>query len=204
MKMGISHSMAELQDFFRNVMQVKNEDLIRVVLQLAKPRFFHSGDVLIREGEQLKEFGFLMEGAIIAGTCDTEGKTYIDCIETTPGVACIDAPALKNGLISTTTIKMLTDSTLCMFPMDRFLSMIHSRPDAGQLYLDSFEKAMIRHSNVRKALISNDATGRYLWFCEEYPELEKVLSGKQIASYLHISPVTLSRIRKALRTEPTE
>lgn len=202
--MGISRDRSSLYNFFQDVLHVENEDLIQAVLKLAKTRKFHRGDILIREGEQLTEFGFLMEGAIIASTCDAEGQTYIDCIETTPGVGCIDVPALKNGLISTTTIKMLTDSTLCMFPMDNFISMIHSRPDAGQLYMDSFQCAMIRQSNMRKALISQDATGRYLWFCNEFPQLENLLTGKQIASYLHISPVTLSRIRKALRTEPNK
>ncbi len=51
------------------------------------------------------------------------------------------------------------------------------------------------------ALITKSATERYLDLKKEYPDIEKRVSQTHIASYLGISPVSLSRIRRAIREE---
>lgn len=51
-----------------------------------------------------------------------------------------------------------------------------------------------------KGFLTKDATGRYLDFLEEYPGIEERVKQHHIASYLGITPVTLSRIRARLRS----
>ncbi|WP_051238668.1 Crp/Fnr family transcriptional regulator [Gaetbulibacter saemankumensis] len=49
-------------------------------------------------------------------------------------------------------------------------------------------------------LISLDATGRYLALKKQIPELESLIPQYHIASYLGITPVQLSRIRKKIES----
>ena len=45
------------------------------------------------------------------------------------------------------------------------------------------------------------ATERYQDFLKRYPGLEERITQNQLASYLGITPTSLSRIRRALRQE---
>ena len=55
----------------------------------------------------------------------------------------------------------------------------------------------------RHILSSYSAMQRYQWFLEEYPGIIHRVSHKYIASFLGMTPVTLSRLRKTLREEET-
>ena len=45
-------------------------------------------------------------------------------------------------------------------------------------------------------LLLGNAEQRYRWFCKEYPELLERIPQYHIASFLGITPVSLSRLRK--------
>jgi CRP-like cAMP-binding protein len=49
--------------------------------------------------------------------------------------------------------------------------------------------------------LTKDAAGRYLDFLSEYPGLEARVRQRHIASYLGMTPVTLSRIRSRLKRD---
>jgi CRP-like cAMP-binding protein len=50
-----------------------------------------------------------------------------------------------------------------------------------------------------RQLLIHSAKERYRIFLKEFPDLESRISQYQIASYLGISPVSLSRIRKEMK-----
>ena len=47
-------------------------------------------------------------------------------------------------------------------------------------------------------MVTNDATTNYQIFREEFPGLENLIPQYHIASYLGITPIQLSRIRRGL------
>jgi len=63
-----------------------------------------------------------------------------------------------------------------------------------------YMEALLEEKEAReREYFSLDVTARYLNFKNNYPDLEKRISQLNIASYLGITPVALSRIRKRLR-----
>lgn len=67
----------------------------------------------------------------------------------------------------------------------------------NQLLQNSIQYKIYRESSF----LMKSATQRYLDFKRMYPGLEKDVSQAHIASYLGISPVSLSRIRRAIKKE---
>jgi len=58
----------------------------------------------------------------------------------------------------------------------------------------------LEYKTQKEILLTKNAEERYMTFREMYPGLEKFISQYHIASYLGITSVSLSRIRKNLAT----
>ena len=63
------------------------------------------------------------------------------------------------------------------------------------------QQALRTHWEIRTMLCQHTAMERYQWFLQTYPALADRVSNKYIASFLGLTPVTLSRLRRALREQ---
>jgi len=61
--------------------------------------------------------------------------------------------------------------------------------------------ALDEHWRMKQVLHQYTALQRYQWFLETYPGLVDRVSNKNIASFLGMSPVTLSRLRRTMREQ---
>ncbi len=68
----------------------------------------------------------------------------------------------------------------------------------SNLYNKVLESIYIAYEKKQFDLISLDATQRYLKLKQQFPNIDDLIPQFQIASYLSITPVQLSRIRKNL------
>ncbi len=59
--------------------------------------------------------------------------------------------------------------------------------------------AFAMHWEIKTMICRNNAMQRYQWFLKTYPRLVDRISNKHVASFLGITPVTLSRLRRTLR-----
>lgn len=69
----------------------------------------------------------------------------------------------------------------------------------SNLYATILEKVFMRYEKRQLELISLNASQRYLKLKEDVPNIDKLVPQYHIASYLSITPVQLSRIRKKLK-----
>lgn len=87
--------------------------------------------------------------------------------------------------------------------LNRTILFEQIKTDQGLMmaYIHMLEEALKRKILREISLVTKTATERYLNLKKEYPDIDKRVSQAHIASYLGITPVSLSRIRRVIREE---
>lgn len=80
-----------------------------------------------------------------------------------------------------------------------FKSIIASDSEVSKAYIWLLENSLAYKIHRENSFLIKSATERYVDFKRENPDLERRVNQKYIASYLGITPVSLSRIRRALK-----
>ena len=70
-----------------------------------------------------------------------------------------------------------------------------------RVYQEQIVKWGMIYQSRAVSLSQGDATERFEWFCKEYPGMVDMVNNRYIASFLGITPVTLSRLRHGVATK---
>ncbi|MCD8100276.1 MAG: Crp/Fnr family transcriptional regulator [Oscillospiraceae bacterium] len=176
-----------------------DERIINTLLSAASLRRMKKGETFIRQGELPERFCALLDGVMRGVVFDRSGRDITNCLICRRGDFVLGAnDPMQPSLMS---IEALTDVQLLELPLRLMTEMIGSEPQMAAYRARAMEAAMVREWNIKMMLYSNSAMERYQWFLENYPGLIDTISNKYIASFLGISPVTLSRMRSKLRDD---
>lgn len=105
---------------------------------------------------------------------------------TTPSPECFEA---------------LTVCALIKLKISDFYRAAGSIPQLLSIYISLLESAWHNHWKVENAIRHLSAKNRYEWFLREYPGLIDAIPHRYIASFLGMTPVTLSRAQSQHRTQ---
>lgn len=185
-----------IKSYFSNFLPLEKDDL-ETFLHKFKRKQFKKGEYFIKEGGQCSEIGFVLKGCLI-------------CVYNKEGTGVIDEFSLEYEFISD--YKNFIDDNLAekdVKCLEDTELLVINRKDLHHLYVQkqSFEKVgrIIAESlfkNWQKKAISlmlDDAETRYRKLIENKPTLSQRVPQYLIASYLNITPESLSRIRKKIR-----
>jgi CRP-like cAMP-binding protein len=155
-------------------------------------------EFFVRAGDVPQTIGFMISGILRLYYVDADGSefTKLFCAENSFVAAY---SALLQRQPSRLFIQALEDSTLLIADYAAYRSLCETNSCWQQLNCKIAESLFIKKEKRESALLLDDAKTRYLSFLEEYPGLETRLKQLHIASYLGITPVTLSRIRAQLK-----
>lgn len=81
------------------------------------------------------------------------------------------------------------------------LNQIRTNKGLMMAYINMLEESLKQKILREIDLVTKTATERYLDLKKKYPDIDKKVSHAYIASYLGITPVSLSRIRRVIREE---
>ena len=162
------------------------------------------GDYLIKSGDPLTYISFLYsDGVMRHFMISADGKEITDCFAIKRG-QILWASRTLNDTVAIVTIEALTDAEVIKIPITEAFRLHKKYPELLDLEVRlSFESVDI-HWNLKKIHFQYSAMERYCWFLENYPGLIDQINNKYIASFLDMTPVTLSRIRRKLREEGEE
>ena len=99
-------------------------------------------------------------------------------------------------------IQAMEDYEITLFSYEQMMELFDTNIDTQKLRATIAERSMFGWRNIALALYCDTAEERYIELLKDFPDIEKEISLKHIASTLGISPETLSRIRKKLDKNP--
>lgn len=160
------------------------------------------GDIILKVNEVCKHNFFVVKGCLRSYVFDKKGREHI--LQFAPDDWWIsERISLLSGDPATFFIDAIEDTAYVRVP-EEFLSQLGLMVPAAKTFLERLRLNNFR--SIRKRLISllsDTGEDRYLAFVNTYPALALRLPQKMIASYLGITPESLSRIRKTLsRPQP--
>jgi CRP-like cAMP-binding protein len=172
-----------------------NEDEKKYFMTLLKARKIRKKQYLLQAGEVSRCENFVTKGLLRAYAVDGKGQEHIAMFGM-EGWWISDLYSFLTETPATQYIDALEDSEV--------LSI--EKPDLEKLYLevpkfDRFFRKLLQNAFVANqqrilAGISQTAEEQYLAFIKKYPTLEQRIPQHQIASFLGITPETISRIRR--------
>ena len=187
-----------IRDFYKTVLGICDPQVLQIFEEYSRVETVPRGTRLVSMGEQMGELCFLVEGVLRGYVVEENGQDITDCFICQAGDPVIGCGGFCAP--SAIHIETITGCQLVALPLQELLSML-DRPEIMKIYCVQLEQALQRHWNVKMLLYRCDAMERYRWFLQQYPQLEKQVNGKHVASFLGMTPVTLSRLRRKLKSE---
>lgn len=191
-----------VQEVLRNDFHLENEELIRLLAEEAKIEPVKRGCKLLEIGEIPDYFMVLMKGIYRGYLLDEDGGDVTDCLAFSHGDIVMGCNQV--GQPSIINIEMVTNGEVLMIPMATVLALMEASPELWRLQNQFLQEALMRHWNCKMLMLRCSAMERYQCFLKYYPGLIDVVSNKHIASFLGMTPVTLSRLRRQLRQAEQE
>ncbi len=161
------------------------------------------GDFLQRAGEVATHAAFITGGCLRSYVIDARGKEHI--VQFAPETWWLaDNRSLASGTPSQYFYEAIEPSELLLCTPASHVAIITNCPP----YASAFQTGLQKHAAAKDqrivSALSTSAEERYLEFVETYPSLVQRVPQFMLASYLGISPETLSRIRKNLSRQQNQ
>ncbi|WP_073584984.1 Crp/Fnr family transcriptional regulator [Vibrio quintilis] len=165
---------------------------IEQMMQSARLIELPTRHILLNQGDIAREICFILQGICHAVYLTGQGKAFSkefwwenDWI--------IGFESLIRQQPSPYLIESLTPCTLVTLPIE---TLWRWREQKHGIYLKLLETQLIHKEHKERFMLLYSPQERYQLFREHFPDLLERLSDYQIAAYLGITPVSLSRIKK--------
>lgn len=164
-------------------------------------RNFSEDDHIIIAGDTVSVVHFLLNGIARFYYLDTKGKEYNKSFSSS-GQALSSISSLVTGQPSPFYVQALTPVECLTLNYNKLLDLSDRYPEWTSLRIATLEQLVIRKEQREADFLLLSATERYLKFVHDYAHLDNQIPNYHIASYLGVTEVALSRIRKRLGLTP--
>ena len=186
--------MNELLDYFKNTVSISPE-IENKLRKIIKEKNLVKGEQILTENSLKKEHIFVASGCLRSFYKTEDGKEHTIQF------------AIKNWWISdyitlytdnksVVSIESLTHSKVLIIDNSKVEKFYKEFPQFETIQRKNFEKRVSALQKRILSLLALSAAQKYNQFIEEYTEFEKIIPNYQIASFLGITPQSLSRILK--------
>jgi CRP-like cAMP-binding protein len=155
------------------------------------------GEFLQRSGEPVRHAAFVASGCLRSYVVDARGGETV--LEFAPANWWIgDRTFLTGGTTCECFIDSLAHSDLLLFDLRAFQTMVETIPTFAGMFRVAFQKKAAAKDRRIINTLSLSVEERYLDFLKTYPDITLQVPQRMVASYLGVSPETLSRVRRHL------
>ncbi|MBI5471010.1 MAG: Crp/Fnr family transcriptional regulator [Ignavibacteriae bacterium] len=161
------------------------------------PRRVRRRQFLLQEGDVCKYLAFVNSGCLRAYSVDHKGEEHVLQFAIADWWIS-DLQSFLCGAASTHFIDAVHDSEVLLLERGAREQLLESVPKMERFFRLLLEANYIATHRRLTESLTTSAEDRYLTFMKTYPALVEQVPQNQIASYLGITPQSLSRIRKEL------
>lgn len=170
-------------------------DMESELLAIGKVRNYDAKSYFLRAGQVPHEFGFVLNGLFRYTYISADGKEYTKAF--VPERNFISSYSSMVGQReSHFFIEAVEYSQVVVIDYAQWKRLRQEDPKWNLVLISLLEKGYAIKEKRERELLLLDAESRYRIFLSEHPNLEGRVKQYMIASYLGITPIALSRIRK--------
>ena len=164
---------------------------LSVVKKIRKHRY------LLQEGDVCTQHAFVSKGCLRSYSIDGDGKEHVVKFAVEHWWIA-DRDSLLSGEPAKLNIDAVEDSEAVLLSKQNFDLICQKIPAFNDMVNNLLQSAYNASQNRVLANISLSACEKYEYFLQHYPDLVLRIPQSMIASYLGISPETLSRARSQI------
>ena len=174
-----------------------DREIIGEVVNNSVFRIIPKGSILQNVGEKTDRVALVLNGICRAYYVDGDGN------DITRGFAPAGTMCMDEGLFgyseSIATWEALEETTLMIFETKKIKELIYENNQLKDMYITLLENALRYKLYRENGFLVENATQRYINFKKRYPDICRSVKQHYIATYLGVTPESLSRIQKALK-----
>ncbi|MFD0836351.1 Crp/Fnr family transcriptional regulator [Mariniflexile aquimaris] len=174
-----------------------SEDMFAELKEISVYKKIDSGEQIVKLQEVPTKLYILLSGVIRCYLSSESGKDYNKSFYL-PISFVGSLTALIKNKPSSFVFETLTACEVYEVDYKKFMDLCKENSGVNTLYSKVLEVVYMKYENRLMDLIALDAKGRYLELRKQVPMVETLIPQYHIASYLGITPVQLSRIRRKL------
>lgn len=192
-----------MNQFFTPITSSINPDIVLEDIELELVRAactrkqLAKGDFLLTHGQRCRHTFFIERGLVRQYSIDPKGKEHI-LFFAAEGAFLDNIEAVHFNAPSSYFIQAIEPTDVLLISEEALAELakrLHHFSDLHSRLL--YQHIMHQHKRITQ-LQSSSAEDRYMAFVRDYPEMMLRVPQLMIASYLGITPESLSRVRKAL------
>lgn len=194
----IAHTTLDhLHRAFRELADVPEAGLARLDPLVRRVRIAEGG-FFARAGERRTDLAFIVSGLIRCFHVNEDGKEYTKHFFREGSFLAATTPS-ELGRECEHDFQALEPTELLRFDLRDALAILSGHPSWAEANARAMERVHRIEERRVRALMLDDAQARYLQFLADFPGLEARLKQFHVASYIGVTPVSLSRLRARLR-----